>query len=90
MTNNILTLNEQLTDDDIVEVVLSVSEAHIAYAKSNIAKDIAVTPASELEDAQQQTDNPNNSDESSSEHEKLINELTEIFEKDNDPLDQLD
>ena len=81
---------EQLTDDDIVEVVLSVSEAHITYAKNNVAKDIAVTPASELEDAQQQTDNPNNSDESSSEHEKLINELKEIFEKDDDPLDQLD
>lgn len=27
---------EQLTDDDIVEVVLSVSEAHITYAKNNM------------------------------------------------------
>lgn len=81
---------EQLTDDDIVEVILSVSEAHITYAKNNVAKDIAVTPASELVDAQQQTDNPNSGDESSSEHGKLINELKEIFEKDDDPLDQLD
>ena len=55
---------EQLTNDDIVVVVISVIEAYITYAKNNVAKDIAVTPARELEDAQQQTDNPNNSDES--------------------------
>ena len=44
--------------DDIVEVVLSVSEAHISYAKNNVAKDITVTPANELVDAEQQTDKP--------------------------------
>ncbi len=84
---------EQLTDDDIVEIILSVSDAYITYGKNNVAKNIKLS--SELdentEDSSQKTDDPFSNFESCTEAEQNDNlgDLESIFAND-DSIDELD